>query len=82
MKTNYPKCMEDTPSECRFVEGTRNATSMHSPIVRSRTGEPVAGGSNQINCTLSCVTCGRSWSASMTELDVARGILPQWKLNR
>ena len=35
MKTNYPKCMEDTPSECRFVEGTRNATSMHSPIVRS-----------------------------------------------
>lgn len=82
MKTNYPKCPEDMNTDCRFVEGTRNSTSMHSPIVRSRSGEAVGGGANQIQCTLSCTTCGKSWTASMTELDVVRGILPQWKISR
>lgn len=82
MKPNYPKCLEDTPNDCRFVQGTKTATSMHSPIIYSRTGEPVGGGANQIESGLSCLTCGRNWTSRCTELDLAKGVAPQWKVSR
>jgi len=65
--------------DCRFVSLGMSATAVHSPIVYDKYGNPVAGGSNRITETVECITCGKRFTNSQTELEIAQEEIPNWK---
>lgn len=79
MNTRYPKCPEDR-EDCLFLEGVKNSTCLHSPLIRNRKGEPVAGGCNVSNHLLHCTVCQTNWSAEQTDLEAALDRPLEWKL--
>ena len=62
-----------TPEKCRIVHNGGTSTLMWSPIEYDGNGNPVSGGGNRMNSTKSCNTCGKMWSQSATELEIAQG---------
>lgn len=78
----YPKCQGESESACRFVEGVRSTTAMHSPIIYNRRNEPVGGGSNTSTKVLHCLTCNNSWICRQTQLEEVRGETPKWEVLR
>lgn len=81
MKPTYPKCPEAS-EDCRFIEGVRSTTALHSPIIYNRKGEPVGGGSNVSTKILHCSVCNQNWSCKQTELESLKGIQPVWESMR
>lgn len=79
MKPEYPKCPESRNDDCRFLEGTRSTTCLHSPLIYNRKGEAVGGGANVSTKILHCTACGQNWSCSQSDLDAVKGIKPVWE---
>lgn len=47
-------------------------TSMHSPLIYDRDGNPVGGGSNIFTASVRCNNCKKRWGYSQTELEIAQ----------
>ena len=65
-------------NDCLFVNGESTRTTMHSPLVYNRRGEPVGGGANVSTRVLHCTLCHRSWTAKQTELESTLGFPLKW----
>ena len=76
---NYPDCPEQR-EDCRFQDEGYAMTSMHSPIVRDRSGKPVGGGCNRVSRSVLCVKCKNRWLSRATELEDAQGVAREWEL--
>jgi hypothetical protein len=76
-----PVCPEDR-EDCRFIFGAKNLSSMHSPLVYNRQGEPVAGGANIHTRVIHCNSCSKWWTARQTQLEEAQGKPAKWELSR
>lgn len=81
MKTQYPKC-PDSREDCLFLDGVKNSTCLHSPLVYNRKGEPVAGGSNVSTRLLHCTVCQTNWVAKQSDLEAAQGKPLKWELSK
>lgn len=80
MKSKYPDCPEELES-CSFIQGVTRSTCLHSPIAYNRRGEPVSGGTNVHTEALHCTHCNRTWHRKRSDLEIAKGISPDWKLS-
>jgi hypothetical protein len=75
--SKYPKCPEDR-DDCLFIDGIRNTSCLHSPIVYNRKGEPVGGGANVSTHLLHCTICQRNWTCKQTQLEELQNKPRQW----
>lgn len=79
-KMKYPECPRGTDKECRFVNGGYHCTLAYSPIAYDRNGTPVSGGSNIVRASIWCNRCDSYWTSEQSELEIAQGKLPDWKM--